>query len=153
MVTPADLTTISDAFRTKFQQLEPEYRLEYEQILQSAFGLKNIRNVQLWTRNGTQQRNFLNTSVAPLELEARLTFAMAFLNETPPTSPQKETEITGSAKRKGQRLREYLFNDYTRDAATIITLEGGEILYAYTADSSGGDLADDELSDEFDDFL
>jgi hypothetical protein len=48
------------------------------------FGLKNIRNAQLWTRQGAVTRDIINRNLGEFEMNMRLFVADKFIQNIPP---------------------------------------------------------------------
>jgi len=123
-----------------------------EKTIQVAFNIKNLRNVQLWTRAGAVQRNFVNASTSPLELSMRIEFAQGLLEQRQPNVPTKIKEFDGFTEAAGKKLREYLQNDYVRqNTRRILINPDGTLAIEY--DTYGDSVGEDELDeDDLDEF-
>lgn len=81
---------ISNTFRaTVTTRLNTPQKIFFETLLQSWFGLKNLRNAQLWTREGMQTRNFINRNVAQFEMILRVFVASRFIQADNANRPTK----------------------------------------------------------------
>ncbi len=150
---PAEMQALSDQLRAFYQTFDAPTQEYFKTVIQETFNIQNRRNVDLWLTTASTQRNFINRSSSPLELEMRTQFVKALTNGVPPGSPQKESRFTLWPQRTGQKLREYLANNYTRDNVTTIGFLNGTVIYTYDVYGEGVDEVPDESSDEFDDIF
>lgn len=144
-----DYSGLSNQLREYFASLTPEIQDRFLTATQVTFGIKNRRNVQLWVTQGATRRNFINRNVSPLELEMREAFVKGLINNVPPSTIQKTSDFGINANRIGQKMRQYLTEDFTRESVTSIGFLADKTLYTYDADSSAFDDIDDDASDEF----
>lgn len=149
----ATLTLLSNEFRNYCSNLSQFALGTLERTLQYGFGVKNLRNVQLWTRNGATTRNILNSSISGKELDSRLSFVQALLETRVPTFPTKIKELDNYDMQNGLKLAEYLASPYIRSAlARILVNPDGTIALEY--DVYGEGFTDDFLDeDELDEFI
>lgn len=149
----ATLALLSNQFRTYCGSLSPFALGTLERTMQYGFGVKNLRNVQLWTRDGSVTRNILNSSISGKELDSRLAFVQGLLETRTPTFPTKIKELDNYDMQNGLKLAEYLSSPYIRSAlARILINPDGTIALEY--DVYGEGFADDFLDeDELDEFL
>ncbi len=147
------MAALSAAFRGFCASLGGVELETLEIQLQNAFGIRNIRNVQLWTRQGTQQRNIINSRLGAMELEMRVALVRGLLNESPISVPTKVASIEGRSSLLTQRLGRYLQDNYTRDNLIKIVVSPSGLLYIYDAYGTGDDEIPDESSDEFEDIF
>jgi len=139
---------LSDQFRTYAQTLSTFALQQLERTMQIAFGVLNLRNVQLWTRAGATQRNFINPNISSDDMAKRISFARALIEDRVPTFPVKIAEFDDFPDKNGEKLREYLSNEYTRNALSRVLINpDGSIGYEYDAYGFG---FDDDIIDEDD---
>lgn len=103
---------LSERFRTLTASFSGYKRLNLEKAMLQAFSTASLRNVQLWTRDTAQKRNFISLRTDPKERERRILFANAILNEAPTTRPVKYAAQNRSPELNGQKLLEYLISPY-----------------------------------------
>ena len=141
------MVLLSNQFRAYTQTLSSFALSTLERAMQIAFGVKNLRNVQLWTRAGATTRNFINPNLGTGDLEARVAFARALLEDRTPGFPTKVAEFDSYPEQNGRKLREYLANEYTRSALSrILVSPDGNIAYEY--DVYGFGWADDVIDED-----
>lgn len=141
------MAALSSVFRAYTSSL-PTTQLQYiERAIQQAFDVTHLRNVQLWTRSGATQRNFVNPRLSTLEIEKRVAFAQALMETRTPTFPTKEKTWDGYPDDNARRMGQYLNERYTRSAVTNIYFNAGDISFVYDAYGYG---YDDEVIDEDD---
>lgn len=146
------MTALSEAFRGYFDSVSEFARLQIEKLMQVTFNVKNLRNVQLWTRRGAQTRNFVNPTLGALEIDMRIAFAQGVIEQRIPTFPVKLKEFDGYLEANGQKLREYLQSDYVRLAVSRILFNPeGECALEYDAYGNGypEDPPDEDDLEEF----
>lgn len=148
-------TVVSDAFRSAVEtRLLMSERLELEKLLQSVLNIKNIRNVQLWTRFQATQRNFINRNLGEYEMDLRMWIAEKFINNTAPTFPTKVRRFTTPMNTSDyQKFLQYATDNYIREYTTRIFFEASDLYIEYASDS---DVNPDEIdldSPEFDDIV
>jgi len=146
------MVALSDQFRTYAQTLSGFALAQFEATIQTTFGIKNLRNVQLWTRSGSTTRNFINSNVSTLDLDMRIAFAQGILEARVPTFPTKVKSFDGFPDKNGLKLREYLSNNYTRSAmARILVNPDGSIGYEYDVYGNGfvDEYVDEDDLEEF----
>lgn len=148
MTTP-DYSGLSEQLRLYYASLSPEVQDRFLTVIQQTFQVKNRRNAELWVTQSETRRNFINRSVSPLELEMRVAFAKGLVNDVPPTTIQKQSEFGINSNRVAFKLRQYLADDFTRNAVTTIGFLLNDVIYIYDADSSAFEDIDDDASDEF----
>ena len=142
------MIVLSAQFRALTTTLSPFALSQLEGAMQVAFGVKNLRNVQLWTRDGATTRNFINPSLSSDDLDRRIAFARGLLEDRTPGFPTKIAAFEDFPQKNGLKLREYLSNPYTRSALSRILLNpDGSIGYEYDAYGFGWD---DDVIDEDD---
>lgn len=146
-----DFSGLSEQFRLYYESLSADVAERFIQTVQATFGIKNRRNVELWVARGSVRRNFINRNVAPLELEMRVAFATALINNVPPSTPQKTRDFGIRVDLVSRKLRDYLLDDYTREAVSTIGFLAEDTVYNYDSDSASFEDIDDDASDEFDD--
>lgn len=149
MATP-DYSGLSNQFREYYASLTPEIQDRFLTATQVTFGVKNRRNVELWVTQSGTRRNFINRNVSPLEMEMREAYVKGLINNVPPTTIQKESDFGINASRIGYKMRQYLAEDFTREACSSIGFLSDRTLYSYDADSSAFEDIDDDASAEFD---
>lgn len=150
MSTP-NYQALSNQLRLYYAALPREVQIRFLSVLQVTFNVKNRRNAQLWVTQATVRRDFITPSTPALELEMREAFVKGLINETPPSTIQKITELGIDSQKIGKKLRQYLAEDFTRESVTTIEFLLDETLYIYDADSSAFDEIDDDASDEWSD--
>lgn len=146
---------ISDNFRVAVtNKFDSEQRLEFERLLQIALGIKNLRNVQLWTRFGSQTRDFISNRLGEYELDLRTTIAFLVINSPFPSAPTKEIAFVSPISNfDAKRFVEYLNDEYVRAYANRLFPSGRALILEYLADS-GVEIEKPDLdSPEFDDLL
>lgn len=146
---------ISDNFRIAVtNKFDSEQRLEFERLLQIALGIKNLRNVQLWTRFGSQTRDFVSNRLGEYELDLRTTIAFLIINSSTPSAPTKEIAfVSPISDFDAKRFVEYLNDEYVRTYANRLFPSGRALILEYLADS-GVEIEKPDLdSPEFDDLL
>lgn len=146
---------ISDNFRqTITETFDSEQRLEFERLLQISLGIKNLRNVQLWTRPGVQTRDFISRNLGEYELDFRTTIAFLIINQADPSAPTKEVAfVFPITDFDAKRFTEYLNDEYIRAYASRLFPGGRALILEYLADS-GVEIEKPDLdSPEFDDLL
>lgn len=146
---------ISDRFRQVcVERLTNENRLEFESLLQRVFGIKNIRNVQLWTRYGSTQRNIINRNLGERELDQRVFLADRFVQNALPFFPVKTKPFQLPADDEtARKFFIYLNDNYIREYATRIYTTSFFVILEYAADSNTDVDQVDLDSDEFADVL
>lgn len=126
----------------------------FEFVLQGLLGIKNIRNVQLWTRFGVVQRNFINRNLGQYELDLRTFIAEKFINPLEPNFPVKRKPfflpITNSELEK---LNLWLQDNWIREYTTRILVDETALIIEYSADSSDDPDEIDLESPEFEDVI
>lgn len=124
----------------------------FERLLQILFGLRNLRNAQLWTRFGTQTRDFINRGLGELELDIRTFVATKFINNIEPMFPVKrkpfQFPVDSASVRK---FFEYITDNFIREYCTRIFVEGRFIIIEYASDSDTPAESPDLDSPEFED--
>ena len=144
----AGMALLSQQFRTYCSTLSPFALNQLENTLKTAFAVQNLRNVQLWTRSGTVQRNIINPAISTDDLRQRTSFVRALIEDRTPGFPTKIAEFEDLPDKNGRKLREYLSNEYTRNAlARILINPEGSIGFEYDAYGFG---FDDDTIDEDD---
>lgn len=146
---------ISDNFRrTVDNRFDSEQRLEFERLLQISLGIKNLRNVQLWTRYGTQERDFINSRLGEYELDLRTTIAFLIINTATPSAPTKEIAFVSPVNdNDAKRFVTYLTDEFVRAYSNRLFPSGRALILEYLADS-GVEVEKPNLdSPEFDDLL
>ena len=144
---------ISGQFRSAVSlRLDATQRAGFERMLQILFGIRNLRNVQLWTRFGAQTRDFINRGLGELELDLRTFLASKFINNVEPTFPTKrkpfQMPLDNVAVRK---FFEYITDNFIREYCTRIFVEGRFIIIEYASDSDTPAETPDLDSPEFED--
>ena len=81
----------------------------------------------------------------------REAYVKGLINNVPPTTIQKVSDFGINANRVGYKIRQYLSEDFTREACTTIGFLPDKTIYTYDADSSAFDDIDDDASAEFED--
>lgn len=151
ILTLAEMQVISQQFRDAANNLTTNERAHFVDAIAEIFGVTNRRNAELWVTESTTRRNFINKNLGSMELEMRVAFAKAYLNQVEPTTPQKEARFTGFLRDRARRMRYYLAEDYTRKNASRIAISTAGWAMEYEADSSPSADIDDESIDEWDD--
>lgn len=152
---PALSRALSDAFREFCSdELEVIDLRAFESLLQQVFGVQNIRNVQLWTRRGAIQRNFINNRLGEYEYDTRVWIVEKLLNPFVPSFPVKTKVLsTPSSPESANTFRKYINDNWIREYGTRIYFENGNLNIEYSADSSNNPDELDLESDEFSDVL
>ena len=146
---------ISDTFRqTVTNRLDAQQRLDFERLLQQLFGVKNLRNVQLWTRPGAQQRNFIYDRLGERELDLRVFLADRFIQSAMPTFPVKTKGFELPASNKTAfDIFKWLNDSWIRAYCTRIFISGNRFFIEYAADSNTPQETPDLDSPEFEDLV
>lgn len=146
---------ISDTFRTAVtNRLNDFQRLSFERLIQQLFGIKNLRNVQLWTRPGVQTRNFINRNLGEYELDLRTFLADRFIQLGEPTAPVKRRPFLLPVDDAGaKKFFDYLNDNFIREYCTRIFCTDRFIIIEYLADSDTPLEMPDLDSPEFDDIV
>lgn len=146
---------LSQAFRSAVTiRLSNSQRLLFEGLLQIVFGIKNLRNVQLWTRIGVQQRNFIQSRLGELELDTRVFLVDKFLVEQIPPFPVKTKCFRLPADSElARKFSEWIQDNYIREYCTRIYMAGNFICIEYASDSDNPSQKIDLDSPEFDDVI
>lgn len=148
----AAMAALSAAFRSQFAQFDVNTRNATELVMKDVFEVRNLRSVQLWTRFGSAQRNFINPSISLRDFERRVAFAQALLETRTPNFPVKVKTFDNFLEGNAKKLSQYLDNDYTRSALTQITIAPESITFTY--DAYGYGYVDDETEEgDLDEFL
>lgn len=147
--------TISNTFREVCNTRIGGYqRQELEQLLQSILGIKNIRNVQLWTRYGVQTRNLINGNLGQYELSLRLFIADRFIQNIQPTYPVKTKPFSLPMEAQDyQKILQYFNDPWIREYCSRIYFSNLFFIIEYAADSNTDNEDIDLNSPEFDDVL
>ena len=146
------MVLLSEQFRAYAQTLSAFALSTLESTMQVAFGVKNLRNVQLWTRVGAVQRNFINPSIGTNDIDSRIAFVRGILEDRVPSFPVKIAEFDSFPTQNGLKLKEYLANPYTRSALSRILINpDGNIAYEYDMYGFGwnDDVVDEDDLEEF----
>lgn len=144
---------ISDRFRQVCsERLTIENRLEFETLLQRILGIKNLRNVQLWTRYGAVQRNIINRNLGEHELDLRVFLADRFIQNAAPFFPVKTKSFQLPANDEtARKFLLYLNDNWIREYCTRIYTTSFFVIIEYAADSNTDidqvDLDSDEFAD------
>ena len=146
---------ISDAFREFVSDdLTDEQRTNFERLLQAVLGIKNLRNVQLWTRRGAIQRDFINSRLTEFELDLRTWIARKLLSPIPPAFPVKTRRIPlPFGDKAAQTFVKYATQNYIREYSTRLYFGVNSLIIEYAADSNVENEEIDLDSDEFSDIL
>lgn len=153
---PYDAATsknLSDAFREFCSdELEILDLRQWERLLQQVLGIANLRNVQLWTRRGAVQRDFINSRLGEYEYDLRVWIAERLLIQVEPNFPVKTRVIRPPFEAEESNIfRRYANDNWIREYTTRIYFENGNLNIEYSADSSNNpdelDLDSDEFSD------
>lgn len=146
---------MSDNFRaTVSTRYDSEQRLEFERLLQATLGIKNLRSVQLWTRYGASERDFINSRLGEYELDLRTAIADVVINNAQPTFPTKEIAfVSPISGEDARRFTLYMNDEYVRAYATRFFPSGRSFVLEYAADSNTPVERPDLESPEFDDLF
>lgn len=146
---------ISEKFRDAVTERLGSYqRAEFEAMLQSILGIKNRRNVQLWTRRGVQKRPFLYKRLGQYELGLREFIAKRFINNIEPSYPVKRKPFfLPLDTRDYEKILTYFNDGWIRAYCSRIYFSNIEFLIEYSADSNVSGEPIDLNSPEFDDVL
>lgn len=152
MATP-DYRVLNSQLRDYFEALSEEIQERFLTVLQNTFQVKNRRNAELWVTKGQERRNFLNRSIGALELEMREAFLTALVNDMPVNVPTKVSDFGLNPFRIATKLRQYLSDNYTREAVISIGFLPDKTIYTYDAYyiPVEDDDIDDDASNEWDD--
>lgn len=144
---------ISDNFRSAcVSRLTNDNRLLFERWLQAILGIKNLRNVQLWTRNGTVRRNFIYSRLGELELDLRVLIATKWINEGTATFPTTNAVFNlSNLDESARRSFLYLTDPYVSRYLWSIKMSGSFLIFEYATDSDAEIEEVDLESPEFDD--
>lgn len=147
--------TISNTFRaTIFLRLNNQQRSDFEYLLQSWLGIKNLRNVQLWTRQGAVTRNFINRGLGEVELDLRILIASKFINNAEPTFPIKtKCWFRPLDSSDAQNSFQYLTDNFVREYLTRIFFTEFSFCLEYAQDSGTPTTEIDLDSPEFEDLI
>lgn len=145
-----DYTVLNSQLREYYASLSPSIRNRFVTTLQEVFLVKNRRNALLWVTSAGVQRNFLTTRLPELEMRMREKFAEALLSDRIPTAPQKSIDFGTFQPTVSRKVRQYLADDWTREAATSIEFSANSTKWNYDADSPAFDDIDEDTSDEWD---
>lgn len=150
MPTTQEYNDISEAFRAKIANLPTAVRANFEKSLLELTSVAALRNVQLWTRYGSQQRNFISQNTPARERFWRLNIAVLVLREDfIPTTPVKTVNFPKDKEdSNGAKLNDYLSGAFTSAFGSRIIFNGGDgsFDYEYFSDS---DTEDDDPSSEY----
>jgi len=146
---------ISNTFRaTCTTRITTIQRAYFESLLQKWFGLKNIRNAQLWTRPGTQTRDFINRNLGEFELTIRLFVANKFLQLDNANAPVKQKcWRMPPGDTVARESFEYFQNEFIFAYTHRIYFVDSFFCIEYYADSDTRDEEIDLDSPEFDDLI
>ena len=147
--------SVSDTFRQVVtDRLNSEQRLGFERMIQVMFAVPNLRNVQLWTRFGTQQRNFIRRGLGEQELDLRLFLADRFIQNAVPNFPTKSHGFPLSNDPQVVKdFFKWLNDPWIRAYCTRVFILGNRIFVEYAADSDNPSFIPDLDSDEFEDLV
>ena len=153
--TDAELSALSDDFRTFMRNLDVDDKAYATEVLKEALGLKNVRNVQLWYSDTTTYRRICNRKVGTEELESRIAVVESLLNRRQINSPQKQRTSARDPVSDGRVLGRYLADDYTRTALNTLSLTDNDgMTLEYDSDSGSDEgVVTDEDTDEFKDVV
>ena len=152
---PLLASTISNTFRQACtSRLNLFQRAAFEAMLLSWFGLKNLRNAQLWTRIGAVQRNILNRNLGEYELDLRTFIADRFIQNIPPTYETKTKcwRLPPDNSINSQTFS-WFQNNWIREYCSRIYFSGNFFCVEYAADSDVEVDIPDLDSPEFDDLV
>lgn len=146
---------ISDNFREAVStRLGGYQRQEFEYMLQSILGVKNLRNVQLWTRYGVRQNNFINRRLGQYEMGLRTFIADRFIQNIEPSFPVKRKPFTLPMEVSDyKKILQYFNDSWIRNYCTRIYFSNITFIIEYAADSNVDLEPIDIDSPEFDDVL
>lgn len=152
---PLLASTISNAFRDAcVNRLNLSQRGSFEMMLMSWFGLRNIRNAQLWTRIGASQRNILNRTLGEFELDLRTFVADRFIQNIPPsfTTKTKCWRLPPDNSINAQTFS-WFQDNWIREYCSRIYFSDEFFCVEYAADSDTPNEVPDLDSPEFDDLV
>lgn len=146
---------ISNTFRaTVTTRLNTPQRAFFEDLLQRWFGIKNLRNVQLWTRPGAVTRNFINRNLGEFELDLRVFVATKFIQGDFYGRPTKTKCWRMPPTDEIARMSFLYFQDeYINQYCTRIYFEDLFFCIEYAADSDNEIEEIDLDSPEFEDLV
>ena len=146
---------ISDTFRQAVtNRLDSQQRIYFEGLLQQLFGIKNLRNVQLWSRPGTQQRKYIYERLGEQELDLRTFLADRFIQNVMPIFPTKTKGFElPTSSREAFQIFKWLNDGWIRAYCTRIFITGNRFFIEYAADSDSPQETPDLDSPEFDDLV
>lgn len=146
---------LSDNFRIAVtNRFDSEQRLEFERLLQISLGIKNIRNVQLWTRFGAATRNFISRNLGEYEMDLRTTIAFLVVNNASPSAPVKQVPFVFPITNfDAERFTGYLNDEYIQAYSNRLYPAGRALILEYLADSGVEIEKPDFDSPEFEDVL
>ncbi len=146
---------ISNTFRaTVTTRLNTPQRAFFEELLMRWFGIKNLRNVQLWTRQGAVTRNFINRNLGEFEMNLRTFVATKFIQGDFYGRPTK-TKCWRMPPDDLIARQSFLWfqDDYISQYCTRIYFQDLFFCLEYAADSDN-DIEEIDLdSPEFDDLV
>lgn len=135
-------------------RLATSERILFEGFLQQLLGVKNIRNVQLWTRAGIQQRQFLRPGLGDRELDLRTWIANLFSTDMILDFPKKtKSFLLPIDGQRGKQFLSYYDDPTTNQLAVALRVVGTFLFLDYAVDSDDVIEYPDLDSDEFDDVL
>lgn len=148
-----DFKLISDQFRETVSALPSVARLNLEFTLRDLLGYKDVRNIQLFTRFGKQQRDFITEKKDPAEKQLRTNLAALIIRGQFTTNKPTKEKFFPADKRgaeNAKKLEKYLTDDFTAQAGYKIGIDGGSgaFFYEYFNDSDDQDDASTEISPE-----
>lgn len=152
---PALARSVSNTFRSAcFLRLNTPQRSFFESLLMRWFGLKNIRNAQLWTRPGAVTRDIINSKLGEFELDMRLFVADRFIQNIEPTFPVKrKIWLMPPDNTVAMETFRWFQDAYIREYTTRIFFTDLFFVLEYAADSdTPSDIVDID-SPEFEDLL
>jgi hypothetical protein len=146
---------ISNTFRaTVTTRLNTPQRTFFETLLMAWFGIKNVRNVQLWTREGVQTRNFINRNLGEVEMDLRTFVASKFIQGDFYNRPTKTKCWRMPPDDQIARQSFLWFQDeYIMQYATRIYFQDLFFCIEYAADSDTPPEEVDLDSPEFEDLI
>lgn len=152
---PQLAAAISQTFRSAVTlRLTTSQRASFEFLLQSWLGIKNIRNVQLWTREGAVTRDIINSRLGQYELDLRILIATAFINNVEPQYPVKRKSwLLPADNNIARESFAYLNDPYVTQYLTRIFFTEFFFVIEYAADSDTPPEEIDLDSPEFDDLI
>jgi hypothetical protein len=150
-----EAANLSNLFRSAVTtRLDSGQRGIFESFLQSLLGIRNIRNVQLWTRFGSVQRNFINRNLGQYELDLRTFVASKFVNNLEPNYPVKQKAwLPAIDELAAQSFLKYFDDNYIKEYSSRLYMAGNALVLEYSADSSVNPEEIDLDSPEFEDVL